>query len=302
LPTWGIINGRAADPRVGKAAVFFFDEETQASCSGVVVHPRLIVTAGHCLVHAKKENLTFSNATRAFSSRSRLPVAQIIVHDDYKGASNGMQTVSASSEDIGLIVMSQPILQKLGLTPADLPPVVQGTDEFTPPLRIVGYGYESRDAQADTASRRELLVSATVDTTRPGTMKLSSEEAKKTPCFGDSGSGVFADDGHTARVVAVVCSIKPGGALKAKFDAETAKQTQRAEEKRQKKIASNLKKGITVDVPLDPIKISDSLKSQVCGDKDTITQAVPVSRQLCWIQKMTQISLVSGLQCSGASK
>jgi hypothetical protein len=308
-----IIDGRSADPRIGKAAIYIYNERGENSCTGVVVHPRMILTAGHCVVDAKVTGLTFSNGSSPDKNRHSLPIAQLLTTKTYVGATNGMQSSGQSEGDLGVILMSEPILDRLDLEASDLPPIVRGTSQVTQPLHIIGYGYASRNAQTSDASRRELLVSATV---KPGAkvLTLDSLEGKKSPCFGDSGSGVFSDDGVLAKLVGIVSSIAPGGELAERFAEEKAKQLARNQEKREKQIAKlrqkKAKQGLSsqeidalaAEIKLPPIKISESLMGRVCGDADTLTQAVPVARHLCWIKTATDISLVAGLDCSGVKQ
>ncbi len=300
LSASAIISGRPADKRIGKAAIYVYDEKNQASCSGVVVHPRLILTAAHCLIHTKKNLLSFSNSRSPYKSKFSLPISDLITHEGYAGDQNGLQSSTQSAGDLGLIVLSESILGKFDLVLADLPPIATDASDLEYSLRIIGFGYESRSATHETAAKRELLVSIAGAIAKPTALRLESLEEKKSACFGDSGSGVFADDGHEARLVGIVCSIKPGGKLAEEFAAKSAAARAKNEEKRQKQIAKNLKKGITTPVPVIPINLSEGLLSRVCGDKDTVTQAIPVARHLCWIQKATSISLVSGLDCSSS--
>ncbi|MES2965744.1 MAG: S1 family peptidase [Bdellovibrionota bacterium] len=304
-----IIGGRSADPRIGRSSIYIFDERAENACTGVVVHPRLILTAAHCVVNSKKESLTFSNESSPQEGRRfHLPIAELVTNEAYAGARNGIQTVTQSAGDLAIILMSEPVLSKLGLEQKDLPPIVRSVDQVTPPLRVIGYGFSSRNSRFSSTSRRELLVS-TRATANARTLTLESMEGSRTPCFGDSGSGVFADDGSIARLVGIVSSIRAGGKLAETFAAETAKLRAKKEEKRQSQIAKLRQKkardglsteaieALVAEVKLEPIRLSESLMIRVCGDVDTVTQAVPVARHLCWIREATSISLVPELDC-----
>jgi hypothetical protein len=283
-----IVKGRPADEKTTKNSIYIYDRNSGNMCTGVLVHERVLLTAGHCLTQARAEDLKFSNRPTAGSLQS-FPIDSIGTPEEYHAAIKGVQLKGAGAFDIGYVLFTESVLHDLQMTESDLPKL-SVTNEKTAQLlssgnlRLIGYGLISgyEKAEVSTAEKRQLSVKAEFIPGEP-VLEAHSLEKGKTPCFGDSGSGLFARGADGTEVfVGTLTSILAGGRLAAKYEAE-----------RQKIREKNAKKGH----PDAPAILSAAQMSHTCGDPDTISHVVSLSAHVCWVERETGIKISSEIDC-----
>lgn len=148
------------------------------ACTGVVIHPRIVVTAGHCLVPTVPSAVIVGSSTAEGAS---IPVIRARRHPD--------ADIDTIGSDLAYLVLAadapvSPV--KIGSpSPADV-----GAE-----VRVVGFG---RTDAKDTTAAIKRQGTSTLDALDARTVTLGPNPSQ--PCKGDSGGPVFLGD----RVVAIV--------------------------------------------------------------------------------------------------
>lgn len=191
-PCWGMIKGSiTTDPR--HASVIGIRD-----CTAVIVDPRLILTAGHCI----------SNSSKAFkfiyniNDRGRDYVAAAdfsVVHKDYRADSN--------SSDIGVIKLSTPITEKALL--ASIPKIRRPTVNS----KYIGVGFG--DSRRRTSSNNDLgsgtkrYLPFVYKAQFKDVWVTSPEQPYTGACYGDSGGALFEESskGQGVSLIGILSSI-----------------------------------------------------------------------------------------------
>jgi MYXO-CTERM domain-containing protein len=96
-------------------------------CSGTLVSPRIVVTAGHC-VHGVAPPARVFFGTDPAADGLFIPVSSAIAHPDY-GTKNSLA-------DIGLVILARPVtIRPIGLPDRDL-----ANPQLTGDIRLIGFG------------------------------------------------------------------------------------------------------------------------------------------------------------------
>lgn len=160
-------------------------------CTGALIAPQLVLTAGHCLydkvtgVQLRPEEIEFQAGFRNGRALAYRKVARAVAHPDYRfSVEDSLERVTA---DLALLELSQPILLP-SLQPFDIAARPVDGDK----VAVVSYGQYREEAPTiqracDVVAGQEtaLILTCNVD-------------------FGSSGAPVFTVRDGVARVVAVI--------------------------------------------------------------------------------------------------
>lgn len=148
-----------------------------AFCSGVVVAPRVVLTAAHCVTDERgplSAEVFFGSDVAATGDHA--DVVSVAVHPGYDPDSGAF--------DAALVVIDPPTaIAPVALPTTDLAALPAGS-----PLRAVGFGVTARDADDPGVKREGGLVLGAVAADR-----FEAHPGPAMTCVGDSGGPVFAE-------------------------------------------------------------------------------------------------------------
>ena len=166
--------------------------EGSGFCTGVVLAPRIVLTAAHCL-HAASDMLVYYKDSEG--KPVLVPVAATSAHPQYRADAVKQRIVSI---DLGLIETETPL-------PASFRPAALAEGEAPPvgdAATVVGYGIAREGAPKTGGSLRAASLRVRAPASRILLWTDDPAEGGAGGCSGDSGAPIFAGDGET--VVAIV--------------------------------------------------------------------------------------------------
>ncbi len=188
-------------PGVGALMYDFGDGQPQFGCTGTLIAPTVVLTAGHCLDPQLVGSSVpgFTLALDTFTTPPVVPGAMAIPHEQFDLEMLPPEGGFSETFDIGLLVLAQPITEvapNLMPRPTDVPSLVPGME-----MQIAGYG--ATDAQGGGGG---VMFDATTAMISLDTTELQVGMGAPQPqnCYGDSGGPGFATVGGTRRVIGVV--------------------------------------------------------------------------------------------------
>jgi uncharacterized protein (TIGR03382 family) len=167
------------------------DASTPELCSGTVIAPRVVLTAGHCTLGQDPAGLVLGIGPSAASPTMTLAVAAVVTYPRFSGADD-----LPGGTDLGALVLAEDApLPGVPLFVGDEAALVGGN------VTVVGYGQSSASDLESSGSRRE----GTVGVVSACSALLSFGDATSNACHGDSGGPllVVGDSGEES-IAAVV--------------------------------------------------------------------------------------------------
>ncbi len=164
-------------PETGYPAVGSLMFDGQSGCTGTLVAPDAVLTAGHCLSGMTADQVSFAvGADVTAGADASYAASSLIVHPQYQDGGEAGPTF-----DIAVMRLAQPA--------AEAPMQYNGDDAsaFTgQDVLLVGYGLTARPSEGGDATGVKHSVSIPVRGVSEQTLDFTITEGK-TGCFGDSG-------------------------------------------------------------------------------------------------------------------
>ena len=158
-------------------------------CTGTLIAPRKVLTAGHCVSGFSASRMQFVIGPRIDQAQYVIDAASIQAHPYYNG--------SSITNDIGLVILKQDApIAPLGINTASMNSW-KGTSLF-----FVGYGVNNGYNQTGAGIKRAVWM----DITGVSTSTFSYENPDKNTCNGDSGGPAFLKTSSGDYLVAGVTS------------------------------------------------------------------------------------------------
>jgi hypothetical protein len=152
-------------------------------CSGTVISPYVVLTAGHCTVPDIVQGGSVVFGSSLTAPTSSIPIALAVAHPQFDPGS--------LANDIGLLVLAS-------TAPATSVPLGTSAPAVSDTVDIVGWGLTTQDAGDGGQKRQGSATVTTVDTMTFGVGPLPSQ-----PCEGDSGGPALATITGVESVVGV---------------------------------------------------------------------------------------------------
>ncbi len=155
-------------------------------CTGTVIAPRKVLTAGHCVKGVSASSLKFVLGDKVSAPKHTLSVASVKAHPSYDDTS--------LANDIAIVTLSS----DAPVVPA---PVLSAMDASWAGKELVFVGYGASNGNAQTGYGTKRYVRMPVSTVSAKT--FSYAVSGKNTCNGDSGGPAFAEVGGVAYVAGV---------------------------------------------------------------------------------------------------
>jgi len=182
-----------AIPAQDPAVVAIIGPDGTLGCSGTLIAPHTVLTAGHCVPALRRRELSVFFGDSLGGAGLFVAVSDTRVHPDFDPAT--------LAHDLALFTLREPgPVPDVSLDPRTLDASLVGQT-----FRIVGFGVSAPDA-GDTGDKR----SGTAKVTAVDPVDLTAAGAPSLPCRGDSGGPALLDDGSGERIGAVVSRGDPG--------------------------------------------------------------------------------------------
>jgi secreted trypsin-like serine protease len=177
------------------------------ACSGAVVTPLVVATAGHCVLSKSglisEQIIVGEPGSQNIPTTSWIKVLRVFIDDDYKGnTAEGL----ISNSDIAFLLLEKPIksTQKIFLASEN---ELISLKSSNAKLRIIGYGYTSDSGSR--ATTPNFMDSVFQKTVVPDPNQAVASSTKANICQGDSGAPVLNITPTKVTLVGVVTGAYP---------------------------------------------------------------------------------------------
>ena len=183
-----VAGGAVDSTHTGVVAVLFEPAGIVSDiCTGVVIAPRVVATAAHCVYGRTPADLRVVVGESIATPDQTLPVASTIVYPRFGGPSADPR----QANDLAALLL-----------PADAmaaPIAYDRAGNDVSPARLVGYGLFDPDARSSSGTRRAADVATT-----PACDRLISLGTTVSACVGDSGGPLLVSDAAGERALGII--------------------------------------------------------------------------------------------------
>ncbi|XXY17652.1 trypsin-like serine protease [Sorangium sp. So ce216] len=166
---------RNGTPATEDVAVVGIAVGGEVGCTGVVIRPRVVLTAAHCLAgHRPETALVGPSAAEGV----HVGIARVWSSPDYRAG--------AAEHDIGLLLLREP----LAVAPIAMSARPLTDEDAGRSVRFVGFGREDPDERGDARRMQGTAVLGEL-----GALTFSLTPSPSSACSGDSGGPVFGAGG-----------------------------------------------------------------------------------------------------------
>jgi len=151
----------------------------QAFCTGTLVAPRSVLTAGHCVDGQDASQFTFGIGASQDQLDTELSVVGAVQHPQF----DMQQLVN----DVAVVTLGE----DAPIAPMPMNPSMDQS-WIGKPVTLVGYGVDDGPSQSNAGIKR--MVTVTIDQVDPTTLHYTTQQGQ-TACNGDSGGPAFSDEG-----------------------------------------------------------------------------------------------------------
>ncbi len=225
-PAGAIVGGTVDTVHTNVGVVRFTAPDGRFRCSGTLISPRVVLTAGHCTEGpATDVRVSFDNQLRPDPFAAGITPAEKAAREQFYIAGTAHPDPGwdgklnfAKQHDQGVVVLDQPATTKWpSIRPAPLLAVGtldanQGAlknREFT----LVGYGVDIGEKKAQIVNQQRMMTTAPLKSVQSEvvTFQNSATDSKAGggSCFGDSGGGAFLGNavlGDASYVNSLTCN------------------------------------------------------------------------------------------------
>jgi S1-C subfamily serine protease len=209
VPAWSLGGSAAGTPRaVVESGTVMVLSSRGNMCTGTVLSPRIILTAGHCVAGAQAHAIAY----RENGSPILQAVQSTRLHP-------GFSRNAKVSVDMALIRLKEPLPQRFSAVPLDDGAVVSdiGGDRL-----IAGFGLVSHGEEKSAGFLRSASVTI-LPRHYPRFMRLGVEAGTLSICKGDSGGPVLDNSGDRPRLVAVLYGAEQAGGSRCGVNAQAVR-------------------------------------------------------------------------------
>jgi len=159
----------------------------QGSCTGTLVAPRTVLTAGHCVEQADPSSLSFGFGAAEDQLEQVVQVVSAVQHPNWDS--------QQLANDVAVLTLAEDApVQRVSMNPKMDSSWVGKT------VTLVGFGVTDGPSQTGFGTKR--MVDVTIDQVDATSLHYTTEQGK-TACNGDSGGPAFVEENGNLLVVGV---------------------------------------------------------------------------------------------------
>lgn len=208
--SFAIMNGRDANLSQSASTVFIHIKNAERTCTAVIIHDHLLLTAAHCLDGdiRPKTTLYISNDANNDSTKTLfvLKFAQLP-----KYTSSETKDLKDIQYDFAFIVIKESLLETFKLDSHKLPLLTADENVLKKAIlnsdhKTMAYGYGVFNKSSDEGQKKELQSKVIEVNTDINVIVTKSSEANVGICEGDSGGGLFVETENNEILLAGIVS------------------------------------------------------------------------------------------------